>query len=606
MLGDISVPHFASPVTQPSPGTYYRTLRTLRWPQFAHLARRRFLPAQKVSRWPLVAVKFREPPCGVEFPEWKPSLARQILSGKQLDFVDEDARTSRGMPWAKRFQIYQTNYCDFLNVCLTKTGDEALLRAALELTVRWVLQNRNGDEVGWEPFPLSLRIVNWLKFLIRNAQRAREIGADGLLAGMLAHLRIQVLVLENRLEEDLLANHLLKNVVALLFAGALLEVDESRRWWERGEALLRRELTEQILADGGHIERSPMYHAWLLADLIDVHALIAGSGRSCAAAEQLTACISRMADFFAHTLHPDGDIPLFNDGVLGVISVPELLTRASRLSGSNLEQVSGVRIFADTGYAVMRNGSSKSALIFDCGPLGPDYQPGHSHCDVLSYELSLDGQRVVVDTGTSTYGQGEVRHYERSTAAHNTVRIDGLDQAEIWGEFRVGRRPRIGHLRATEIGGFQVVYGEHYGFRGRGLTHSRAVIHGPNKTWLIVDLLRGSGVHLLESFIHLHPSVGVVQDECGAFAGSLRLQFGGRTYSLAALDVDKCAIEDAWYAPEFGQRLAQKVVRLSFQGHLPAMMIVGFWPFGEDPVVVRSLPQQAAIELNGMLIPISA
>src|SRR5207237_3863965 len=83
----------------------------------------------------------------------------------------------------------------------------------------------------------------------------------------------QALALEARLETHLLANHLMKNIKALMFAGALLGAPESSRWWAKGEKLLKRELAEQILADGGHFERSPMYHAEALEDLLDIRTL---------------------------------------------------------------------------------------------------------------------------------------------------------------------------------------------------------------------------------------------------------------------------------------------------------------------------------------------
>ena len=159
-----------------------------------------------------------------------------------------------------------------------------------------------------------------------------------------------------------------------------------------------------------------------------------------------------------------------------------------------------VTLFPETGYGVIRNPESRSALIFDCGPLGPDYQPGHGHCDVLSYELSLQGQRVVVDTGVSTYEPGPERSYERSTAAHNTLRIDGEEQAEIWASFRVGRRPRVGQMRGGSNGGFPFLSGEHDAYRRLGVVHARTILLLPPDTWIVVDLLSGTGSHLRRVF----------------------------------------------------------------------------------------------------------
>src|SRR5690606_4780416 len=75
-------------------------------------------------------------------------------------------------------------------------------------------------------------------------------------------------------------------------------------------------------------------------------------------------------------------------------------------------------------------------------PVGPDYLPGHAHADTLSFELSLFGQRVLVNSGTSCYGHGSERIRQRGTTAHNTVVVDGADSSEVWSGFRVARRAR--------------------------------------------------------------------------------------------------------------------------------------------------------------------
>src|SRR5438105_10216222 len=116
---------------------------------------------------------------------------------------------------------------------------------------------------------------------------------------------------------------------------------------------------------------------------------------------------------------------------------------------------------------------------------------------------------ILVDTGVSTYEPCAERRYERSTAAHNTVRIDGEDQAEIWASFRVGRRPRVGRIDAGETAGMCFVRGGHYAYQHRGVTHSRMIVLTPRNSWVVIDSLSGKGKHLVESFIHFHPAVRV-------------------------------------------------------------------------------------------------
>jgi len=404
----------------------------------------------------------------------------------------------------------------------------------------------------------------------------------------------------------------MKNIKALMFAGALLGARESSRWWAKGEKLLQRELAEQILADGGHFERSPMYHAEALEDLLDIRTLASACGCVMKSAPQLSACIAQMAAFLRCMLHPDGEIPLFNDSALGIARpAGQLLT----LAGDSVEVPSIARdkvsVLDDTGYAVIRAPSSGGCLIFDCGPLGPDYQPGHGHSDVLSYELSLHGQRVVVDTGVSTYEPCAERRYERSTAAHNTVRIDGEDQAETWASFRVGRRPRVGRIDAGETAGMSFVRGGHYAYQHRGVIHSRMIVLTPRNCWVVIDSLNGKGKHLVESFIHFHPAVRVenvnnlARIAIGTASERWAVQFNEKQYFLTTLGPGKLMARESWYAPEFGLRQHRTTLHWSWEGDLPVRLIYTLTPVGERPPVISQCLGQEAIEVDSISLPLS-
>lgn len=546
------------------------------------------------------------------FPEWQPASALQAIEAGEFCFLNVTHPASGYIPWSSqgfsRLWLYHLNYCDFLNVDLRGTQQHSHLRKALDLARDWCAQNTTGREVGWEPYPLSLRIVNWLKFLVRNAVRAEALGEGKTLHTLLASLRIQALSLETQLETDLLANHLLKNIKALIFAGTLLEAPEASRWLALGTRLLERELAEQVLPDGGHFERSAMYHAQVLEDLLDLETLASASGRPRAA---LSGAVARMARCLRRVLHPDGEIPLLNDSAFGIARpARELLT----LAGDSAEVSSSghpeVKVLAETGYAVIRDPNFDSCLIFDCGPLGPDYQPGHGHCDVLSYELSLHGQRVVTDTGVSTYERCAERGYERSTAAHNTLRIDGEEQAEIWASFRVGRRPRVGRIEAGETAGMSFVRGEHFGYQHRGVIHSRAIVHVPQDSWVIADTLRGAGQHRVESFIHFHPDVRVEPYanshtfEQGTLQAKWLVHFAEHHYVLMVPETGRFSIAESWYAPEFGVRRPRRVLHGMWDGSLPVRLLYALAPLTSNPLIVRETSGEKGAEINGVLVPV--
>ena len=134
-------------------------------------------------------------------------------------------------------------------------------RPSAELIHQWISENDHQQGPGWEPYPLSLRIVNWTKwFLNGNRPGHRELDS----------LCLQAAHLFRNLEYHLLGNHLFANAKALVFAGTFLVEPE---WLNTGMAILQREIREQVLSDGGHFERSPMYHSLFLEDILDLENL---------------------------------------------------------------------------------------------------------------------------------------------------------------------------------------------------------------------------------------------------------------------------------------------------------------------------------------------
>jgi uncharacterized heparinase superfamily protein len=599
----------------PTAATYWRTLRHLRWSQLGYLALRRVLPHSTSPAELKSPVRLREGPAPWPFMEWQPEASRKMLTTLEFAFLNRAVASNGSIPWNDRqhakLWLFHLNYFDFLNVSFALPEEEPALKSALEIMLDWCANNSKGKEVGWEPYALSVRIVNWLKFLVRHACSMESHGFGAEVNTLVESLGLQTATLEHRLEKDLLGNHLLKNIKALLFAGAWLDSRLSERWWAKGEKLLEQQLHEQILADGGHFERSPMYHSQILEDLIEIRLLRRGIGSRLACSDLLLQKTDSMARFLRGNLHPDGEIPLFNDSVLGGARPPaQLLAMAESPDSRIVESKSPIAVFPESGYGVIRSPESRSALIFDCGPIGPDDQPGHGHCDVLSYELSLQGQRVVIDSGVSTYEPGPERSFERSTAAHNTVRIDDEDQAEIWASFRVGRRPRVGKLQGGNFGPFYFLSGEHDAYRHLGVVHARRILFHPPDTWIVADLLRGNGSHLLESFLHFHPRVHVEQvSEDLEIKERLPLrrwtaEFADQSYVLATYGSGEFEIRKSWYAERFGDRQLSAAFRWTWKGALPTGMIHVFAPAGTSlPHIAADWPTNS-IEIDGREIPL--
>ena len=412
-------------------GLYYRTIRHLTPNQIWRLATKRLRPPLTSSgngkRRPAPSLK----PADRRhlLPEARRQEHLAMLGANRFTFLNQTVDCSAGLPWEKESlpQLWKLHlhYFDYADASFSEPGELALLERLMAVARDWVARNKLGQGTGWMPYAVSLRAVNWLKFLVRNPDHAAQPET----AFMLESLWVQTDFLARNLEFEFGANHLLKNAKTLVFAGALLDAPEADGWQAKGEEILGREIRRQILTDGGHYERSPMYHLQVLEDLLDLQALGRATACALSISELLEERIASMACFTRSILHPDGEIPLFNDSALGSARpARELLTLAE--AWPSRETVSAARatvgasldspdltLLADTGYAVIRDRPSNSCLIFDCGPLGPDSNPAHGHCDVLSYELSLFGHRVETDTGVSTYERGPERDYERSTAA---------------------------------------------------------------------------------------------------------------------------------------------------------------------------------------------
>jgi uncharacterized heparinase superfamily protein len=399
------------------------------------------------------------------------------------------------LPAATRLWRYHAHYFDDL----VATG-HASRAEVVALMRRWIEENPVGQGPGWEPYPLSRRIVNWIKWSLAGNELTQPIRAS---------LAVQADMLSQSIERHLLGNHLLANGKALFFAGTVLVCDRSARWSELGQELLSSQLREQVLADGAHQEASPMYHAIVLEDLLDVVNL--ARAFAVAGLDALPEVARRMLDWLATMTHPDGGFALFNDAALdGAAPFEALRLYAGRLGlGPTAPRLGGMTWLPASGYGRLALGPA--VVLVDAGPLGPAHQPGHAHADTLSFELSLFGRRVVVDTGTSTYEAGAQRTLERGTAAHNTVTVDARDSSDVWHAFRVGRRANVSLHAARDDGSTLLVSASHGGY-ARGthpVRHQREWLLGA-ESLEVRDRMDGRGEHRFASALHFHPDLDVV------------------------------------------------------------------------------------------------
>ena len=412
------------------------------------------------------------------------------------------------------------------------------------LILRWIAQNPPGQGTGRDPYPTSLRIVNWIMW---------ALGGNELPAEAIHSLAVQTRWLMRRLEWHLLGNHLFANAKALVFAGLFFAGDEAERWLQKGLSIFAREIPEQILPDGGHFELSPMYHAIILKDMFDLINILncVPAGQRNVMAPLRAAAESRlpgMLGWLSVMTHPDGEIAFFNDAAFGIAPRPEEIHAYGKRLGIAADlkgDVQGIIHLRDSGY--IRINSGPVCLFLDVGRVGPDYIPGHAHADTLSFELSFSGQRVIVNSGISQYGDGPRRLYQRSTAAHNTVEIDDENSSEVWDSFRVARRARPVDLSIVETGDEVLVSCAHDGYqRLVGQVTHRRLWRFAGRSLEIVDRIEGETRKAVVRF-HFHPTVRpVLKEKAG------RLEMPGGEKMEWRIEGGDCALMKSEYYPEFG------------------------------------------------------
>lgn len=387
--------------------------------------------------------------------------------------------TQQGMLWT-----YNLGYMDYL------------LQANLSLAEKasWVdrfVEEYDKITFALDPYPTSLRIINWIKLLTNYQQ---EIPAE---KWQLWHnaLYREMRRLEQNLEYHLLGNHLLENAYALYFA-ALYWKDAKR--YTSACKLLFQELKRQTLCDGAHFEQSPMYQAILAVRLLDcVHMAKMRQEMAGDTLPHLMQWAQQMLGHLKSIIWQDGSIPLTNDSATDIAPTWNAIEKyAKELGFCNTTPIP----LSDSGYRKLCN--PRAELLIKDGTITASYQPGHTHADALHYLLRIDGKPIVVDTGISTYNKNKRRAYERSTWAHNTVTIQRTNSADVWGGFRVGHRPRVRYIEDQP----NEVIISHNGLKG-GAKHTRTW-HLDSEALQITDNITSGEV--AESFIHLSPKVSVL------------------------------------------------------------------------------------------------
>ncbi|MFB9057049.1 heparinase II/III family protein [Mariniflexile ostreae] len=442
---------------------------------------------------------------------------------KQFDKIDWNFNTY-GKLWT-----YNLNYFDYLH-------QESISKERGLQLINNFCDQKDSHCDGYEPYPISLRGINWVKFLSLHTINDSRINQQ---------LFDDYNRLSKTLEYHLLANHLLENAFSLLFGAYYFQEDT---WYAKAQRLLKQQLEEQILPDGAHYELSPMYHSIILHRVLDSYNLVSNAAwKDKALAPLLKKKASLMLGWLQTMQFEGGALPMVNDTTIHITPSPEAIyAYAKRLAISSVPQP-----LKESGYRKLK--TPPLEVLFDVGQIAPAYQPGHAHADSLQILVYNQGTPLIVDTGISTYEKNERRQLERSTCSHNTITVNHLNSSQVWSGFRVAKRAKTTILEDFK----DRVLAVHNGYRSLGIAHKREV-RVLDQTIQVSDTLTGGKKEdVVQGHLHLHPEVTYeIKDTVIILNNSIEIRFPKET----VLDT-----QDYLYSQGFNNLVSAQKIKYTFK-----------------------------------------
>lgn len=562
-------------------------------------------------------------------PEWHcdPITGRRWPQVFYGDIATRDAGQVGGVKWV--WELNRHHHLFILARAYFHTGETRYAEVIVSQILDWIEANPCFEGVNWtSPLEMAIRVVNWIwsLALIQPANLLGKEDGETITGSIYQHAR----QIERHLSGHSSANnHLIGEAAALFFVSSIfVEWPESFRWRRRGLAILEREIKLQIHPDGAPAEQAVDYllfdMEWFL--LVEAQLRRSRQGSSSVCCERLRAAGLFLSLLMDHC----GHLPAIGDSddsrvldfygardnqrlysLLAVLAVfakdaqvraaverwPQgaywLLGEEGRQSFASLEkdqEFARSKAFFQGGYAVLGNG--KTQLVFDAGEIGYLSMAAHGHADALSVWLSTAGGKVLIDSGTYGYHEaGKWRDYFRGTYAHNTVVVDGRDQAVPGGTFIWSRKPdaRIVSWHADDTAAF--VQGVHNGYADLGIIHERSVLFRFPSTIVIRDELSGAGTHSVAQLWHLPAGseIQVFDKTIIVHTEDAKISFFSDAPEQMKVNVMRGAVDpiQGWVSNRYGRKEPAPVislggsVKLPFRVHMELQLDASF-PVGRD------------------------
>jgi hypothetical protein len=457
------------------------------------------------------------------------------------------------------------------------TGDARYAGALAGQLASWIEQCPFGRGMNWRsPLELAIRLINWVWAidLARESARLAELLPGRLRQVVYLHLWQ---IARSYSRGSSANNHRIGEAAGVFITTSYFPgLDAGGRWRRASRGILEEEIIAQTHPDGGSREQAVAYQLFVLQFFLLAGLTARRTGEDFSS--RYWTRLERMLEFIGRLGEGGAVLPMIGDSddgyvldlggrndprvLLGIGAVlfrrpdfkswagefPEaafwLLGEAGRAAYEGLapappgERLTS-RALPDAGYYLLqcghRGATDRVSVVFDCGALGFTSIAAHGHADALSFTLRAFGRDVVVDPGTYDYFSFPAwREYFRSTRAHSTVVVDGLDQSAMLGPFLWGSRAQARCVAWEPGAEGGRVSGEHDGYRRLPdpVVHRRTLdLDAPARVLTVRDDLVARGTHEVAAYFHLAEDV-VVSPE-GAHRFTLDVGHG-----VVTLEVD--------------------------------------------------------------------
>lgn len=561
-------------------------------------------------------------------PDWhlEPAagLRAPVTHWSRIAYLDPRVAGDKKITW----ELNRHGYFATLGRAYLYTNDEIHAATFAAHLASWMDANPPKQGINWaSSLEVAFRAVAWLWAL--HFFRASPHLTPALFTRLLKFLFIHARHLETYLSTYFSPNtHLTGEALGLYYIGTTLpEFKHAPRWRAIGRQVFLDTMARHVKADGVYFEHASYYHRYTADFCLHFHILAQLNGDT--VPQDFQAHTMLLLDHLMSITKPDGATPRYGDDDGGrFVALDEsaltdfrttLRTGAAFFGRSDYKRVAQLgagdtlvdveetawllgangiatldaldarppadtsRAFTASGYCVMRDAWTKDAnyMLFDGGTHGAK-GGAHAHADALSFELAAHGRTLLVDPGTFTYTKSqELRDLFRTTAAHNTLTIDG-ESSSLPATAFAWRQIADGSLERWVAGKrFDFAQATHDGYmrlQPAPARHTRRVLFLKNDYWILRDTIATTGAHLYDLHFHFaadcHPEIEEIREDksgeesLGNILPAVRERASGRS----GLDVHTFGIaagawrrESGWVTHAYGARTAAPVCIYSAQ-----------------------------------------